>query len=75
MKTFGGHSRSQIVYEPAGKNTTRAPNMVCVSQVNRPWKRASFALAKSTLETDASIASAIRGPDASPTYFAAANGA
>lgn len=51
---------------PAGRKTTRAPNIVCVNHIKRPWNSASFALAIRTLETDVSIASAILGPDEKP---------
>lgn len=53
-------------HAPAGRKTTRAPNIVCVNHIKRPWNNASFALAIKTLETDVSIASAILGPDAKP---------
>lgn len=51
---------------PAGRKTTRAPKIVCVSHINRLWNRANLALAINTLEIDASIASAIRGPEENP---------
>lgn len=65
---FGMNDKKKCLNKslPAGKKTTRAPKIVCVSHIKRPWNSASFALAIKTLETDVSIASAMRGPDEKP---------
>lgn len=57
---------AKIAANAAGRKTTRAPKIVCVNHINKPWNSANFALAIKTLDTDVSMASAMRGPDENP---------
>lgn len=53
---------ARIEARTAGRYTMCAPTMVCVSQVNRPWNRASLRVATTTLEMESSRAWMMRGP-------------
>uniref|UniRef100_A0A1B0CX63 Uncharacterized protein n=1 Tax=Lutzomyia longipalpis TaxID=7200 RepID=A0A1B0CX63_LUTLO len=57
---------ASTVAKTAGRYTTFTLNIVCVSHVKSPWKRAIFAVAAITPAIEPSIASAILGPDLKP---------